>query len=282
MDLDGKTGIRSSDNDRVYAITGPERRGKSHLLLNMFDYWYISLLEIKDYGEEMIKHFAANKKEFVLSLSTAPKFYMAIHDEILKDLYARDSISTFNKDLNKAYFIIGGKNLWTGLACPSILDLDSNFRKRRTHGMFHVYQRGKVAFYNREKLDILLPALERMSKYNSRPDPKNARDEYGKKITPTYTDTFPRYEGPLLKVYLERKNKNMQGTVDDLMKKHGKEEDSHAKQGTGQIPFEPFKPELWHGFNNKQSVKQLQKETGLSYPMIHAARKEWILEKSTG
>jgi hypothetical protein len=251
----------------------------------MFDYWYTDLYGMKDYGEHMITHFCANKKEFVLSLSTAPKYYMVVHDEALKDLYARDAISSFNKDLNKAYFVIRGRNLYTALACPSILDLDPNFRKRRIHGMYHVYSAGKVAYYGRKKLNKLIPALMKMQIYNARPDPKNALDDHSKHIVPDFTDTFPLYKGVLLEKYMARKDKNMKGTVDDLMKRYGADDTDEngdpigKKAKKGDAMAEKFAPRVKKMLDEGMRMSHICKKLNIGYAMGQRAR--LFLEESS-
>lgn len=276
LDLDGKLGIRSRNQDRVVVITGNEGKGKSNLALGIFEIWYKELLEVKDYDESYIKWFGANKVEFITALANAPRYSMIVHDESLKDLYSRDSISDFNKSLNKAYYVVRGRNLFTIFVAPSILDLDSNFRKRRVSGVMHVYSAGKVAYYGRRKLNKLIPALSNMQKYNARPDPKYAKDDFNKLIRPDFTDTFPLYKGVLLEKYMARKENNMEETVQELMSKFGKDEDesdSKKKKKSGptsnvQDVVDEVRPLLKRGL----TIKEMQKETGLSYHMLSKAK----------
>ena len=282
IDLDGKSGLRSKNQDRVVVVTGGEGKGKSNLLLGMFDIWYKELLEVKDYDESYIKYFGANKKEFITGMYVAPKYHMIVHDEALKDLYARDSISSFNKDLNKAYFVIRGKNLYTALACPSILDLDPNFRKRRIWGMFHVYSAGKVAYYGRDKLNKLIPALMKMSMYNARPDPRNARDEKYKLIAPDFTDTFPMYKGVLLKRYLERKDSNMDKIVKELVDKYadgdeGEEDNLHIK--TRDKVDLALMPKVKKLLDEGVSIKDIRKQMHTNYYSLRRIIARITLEK---
>jgi hypothetical protein len=283
LDLDGKLGMRTKNQDRVVVVTGNEGKGKSNLLLGMNDYWYVDLLKVKNYGEEFIKYFGANKKEFVWALANAPKYYFITHDESLKDLYARDAISTFNKDLNKAYFVIRGKNLFTALACPSILDLDPNFRKRRVSGMYHVYSAGKVAYYGRKKLNKLIPALMKMSIYNARPDPKYAKDDYGKLIRPDFTDTFPLYNGPLLPAYLKRKDSNMEGTVKELLDKYGSDEEAQTKKKKGpKSQAEELLPKYRVLLESGLGTKEIAKRMDISYHVASICKRLVLQEQKEG
>ena len=271
LDLDGKLGIRSHNQDRVVVITGNEGKGKSNLALGIFETWYKDLLKVTDYSEEYIKFFGANKVEFITALATAPRYSMIVHDESLKDLYSRDSISDFNKSLNKAYYVVRGRNLFTVFVAPSILDLDSNFRKRRVSGVMHVYSAGKVAYYGRKKLNKLIPALANMQKYNARPEVKNAMDDRMKLIKPDFTDTFPLYKGVLLEKYLARKENNMEATVQELMNKFGKEEDEETQKGKkGATTVEDLYFDQVKGYVEQgMSKSQMQKETGLGYRALH-------------
>ena len=155
---------------------------------------------------------------------------MIVHDESGKDLYARNAVTDFNKDLNIAYQVIRGLNLFTILIVPNILDLDTFFRKRRITGMFWVYDYGKVAFFGKRKMRLLIPALQSMAKGNSNPDPMLARMPNGKKIEPDYLDTYPIYENKeFIKAYEKRKMDNMNSTVNELFDKY----DATKKDGSG-------------------------------------------------
>lgn len=250
----------------------------------MFEFWYrgdstIPMLNLgKEYDKSYIRYLGANKKEFVTALATAPKYHFIAHDEALKDLYARDAISDFNKSLNRCYFIIRGKNLITAFCCPSILDLDPQFRKRRISGMLHVYAKGKVAYYGRDKLNKLIPALAKMSIYSARPDPKNALDLNGRLIAPDFTDTFPLYEGVLLEDYLKRKDANMESTVQDLVNKFGGDEvatDSKIKKKGGSAKsLDLFYDDIKELAQQGKTNGFIQKKLGVGYRVVHEARAE--------
>jgi len=221
--LDGKRGIRTADKDRVFAIMGYEGTGKSHFLLNCFEYW-LKLLKL-DVNPEYIKYIGDNKKTFIEGLRDAPRYMMVGHDEAGKDLYARSAMSTFNKDLNIAYQVIRGKNLATFLVLPNILDLDTFFRKRRVTELFVIYKTGKVAYFTKKRLRVLLPKMQEAAKYNDDPDPMNMG------IKPLFIDSFPKYEGILLEPYLNRKRDNMDGVIDELVDKYVTN-DENKKQKT--------------------------------------------------
>jgi len=223
-DYNGVSGIKTKNGDRVSVITGYEGKGKSTLLMHMFDYWYNTVIN-KPLTSKHIKYLASNQKEFVDALKESSnknkRYYMIAHDEAGKDMYARNAIGAFNKDMNVAYQVIRGLNLYTLLVIPNLLDLDSFFRKRRVTDMYHVYDWGKVAYYSKNKLRELIPALIRMSQNNSDPNPLYARNLNGQLIRPDFIDTFPMYKNDiLLKPYLERKKGNMLQTVNSLFDKY--------------------------------------------------------------
>lgn len=227
-DLDGAAGLRSKNKDRVVAITGEEGLGKSNLILSMFDYWYGELLGM-DLDSSLISYLGSNKVEFITALyqcsKDGKKYYMVAHDEAGKDLYSRKAMSSFSSDLNESYQVIRGLNLWTGLAIPSIMDLDSFFRKRRVRYMIHFIGEGKYAFYSKAKVALLIPELKKQSDKNARPDPMKCKD-----ISPDFIETFPPYKGVLLQPYLKRKENNMKDSVKDMYDKYVTAE---TRQGAG-------------------------------------------------
>jgi len=234
LDLDGDKGIRTADWDRVGVIVGPERIGKSHLLQWIFDIWYKELLQDPEYNESYIKFLGANKREFIDALKTIYRFGLAAHDEAIKDMYNMDGNKKFSKQINKAYAIIGGKNLHTILVLPNILTLNKFFREWRVKYCIHVFGRGKLAYYGYEKLNELLPALDQMSKGKTRPDISKACNcVTGIKILPDFTDTYPKYDGVLLKPYLERKSNNMEQVIEELDRDLNDEEEVVQKKKVG-------------------------------------------------
>ena len=212
VNLDGRRGIRSKNKDRVTVITGYEGNGKSNLLLCMFEEW-CRLIE-HDIKPKDIVHIGDNSKTFIQALSASTRYKMVTHDEAGKDLYSRDAMSSFSKDLNKAYQVIRGRNLHTILVIPSILDLESFFRKRRVTQMFHVYAPGKVAYFSKKRLRTLIPRLKEAAKRDDDPDPSQMG------VTPMFTDSFPIYEGTLKEAYESRKSDNMQEVIDELEEKY--------------------------------------------------------------
>ncbi|MEX1384434.1 hypothetical protein [Lutibacter sp.] len=267
-DLDGAAGLRSKNKDRVVAITGEEGLGKSNLILSMFDYWYGELLGF-DLEDTLIKYLGSNKIEFITALyecsSNERKYYMVAHDEAGKDLYSRKAMSSFSSDLNESYQVIRGLNLWTGLAIPSIMDLDSFFRKRRVRYMIHFIGEGKYAFYSKAKVAMLIPELKKQSDKNARPDPMKCKD-----IQPDFIETFAPYKGPLLKPYLKRKEDNMKDSVKDMYDKYVTQE---AREGAGlNVPeYQKRAEEVYKLRDSNLTWKQISQKTDMSFLTLKKA-----------
>lgn len=284
-DFMGKRGIKSRNKDRVIVIVGYEGTGKSNLALNLFEEW--RKIIGKPVTEEDIKYIASNKKEFVTGLKACEKYDMIIHDEAGKDLYARNSISSFNKDLNIAYQVIRGKNLFTVLVIPHVLDLDPFFRRRRVTAMLHVYKEGRFAYYSKERLRYLLPGLMKFALYSADPDPFRVRDSNGEIIKPNFYDSFPLYKGVLKEQYEARKTQNMQQVVDELLDKYGEEsEESPKEKKKRELNFlRQGQDSLYDLFKKKyqagDTIKEIRKELLISPKMMTELRARYVIEMNT-
>ena len=237
-DLDGnKAGLRTCNKDKVVVITGPEGMGKSNVAQVMFDIWYKEVLKDPDFSAEYIKFFGSNKDEFLEALNYCSeknlKYQMIVHDEAAKDMYSRTAMSKFATEINKAYQVIRGMNLFTILIIPSILDLDSFFRKRRVNGLIHVFdvdyenKETQFAFFPKKRLGELLPELNRMAERQANPDPMKATTK------PLFYDTAPLYNGVIKDAYDKRKQENMKSTIQDMYRKYTeKGEKEQEKENT--------------------------------------------------
>jgi hypothetical protein len=241
IDLDGKNGIRPKNKDRVTIITGYEGMGKSTLALHIFEIWF-NLLNIP-ITKELIEFFGDNQKNFIIALNSAPRYYMVVHDEAGKDVYTRNAMSSFSRDLNVAYQVIRGANLHTLLLIPNILDIDSFFRKRRVTQCFHVYKEGCVAYYSKKRLKKILPAIYKMGINNDDVNLLSAG-------APLFYDTFPMYEGVLKDFYLERKTQNILETKKYLLDKYVTETPKNDKKESQYSNF-TFEEEIFINTYNK-------------------------------
>jgi hypothetical protein len=266
--LDGRKGIRTRNKDRVLVVTGEEGLGKSNLILSMFDYWYKELLGM-DLNEDLIKYLASNKVEFVSALKDCSdnnhKYFMVAHDEAGKDLYARKAMSDFSSDLNILYMVIRGMNLYTILAIPSILDLDTFFRTRRVKSMVHFFEEGKYAYYSKKKIARLVPHLKRMKDKNENPNPLAVKE-----INPDFVETFEPYTGPLMKTYLQRKTGNMSGSVGDMFDKYVQEV---AKKGANNIKpeYQRYSKEVYELREAGNNWKKIKEMVDLDYNTLKKA-----------
>jgi len=268
-DYDGKYGLKSKNKDRVVVITGNEGVGKSNLLLGMHHIWIEEILG-KKITEEHIKYVASNKEEWVTALKEAKKYnrkYMMVsHDEAGKDLYSRNALSNFSKEINIAYQVVRGLNMYSILVIPSITDLDTFFRRRRVTDMYHVYAEGRVAYYSKKELQWLVPAMENMSKGSSRPDPMRAKTSRGTKVYPRFLDTFPLYKGPLLEMYLERKDNNMKDVINELFDKYNNKAN---KVPASKRYHKDVKKMVKKGIKRKEIAEKLGITTRTVYNALH-------------
>lgn len=175
--------------------------GKSTLLLHLLDYWCN-----KKYGAckpEHIKFINLDIGKWADSLSECKKGDINILDEG-GDLSSRRTMSNLNLAVSRAYQIIRGDNINSILALPDLFWLDGFFTKRRARGFIKVFARGRFAFWSRDK-------LRKVIDLNSRRIIKN---EFV--VRPTFYDTFPKYDGILLKPYKEKKAEHMKDTRKEL------------------------------------------------------------------
>lgn len=220
---EGNRGIKSRNQDCVTIITGAEGIGKSNLLLWMYEIWTTELVK-NEISDKDIQNIGDNKKTFIQALYGAKKNYMIAHDEAGKDLYARDAMSTFNRSLNKAYIVIRGLNLHTVFVVPNILDLETYFRNHRVKQMLHVYDFGKYCVFDKKAINQLLPRMKRAKMKNEMPNPGAMG------VKPFCYDTFPIYENKtMLDPYLQRKDENMKGVVQELYDEFVEEKQKYNK-----------------------------------------------------
>ena len=239
------TQVTKNDWDAVYVIVADEGFGKSNLGLHIAEYWYKKLNKNK---KENIKHVSLDLKEWLQDLKNLPRYHLTIYDEA-GDLASRRSMSDVNYAVMKTYQVIRGLNLFSILVLPSLWDLDSFFVKRRLRGMFYVYERGKVAFWNRKK-------LREMVGINAN---KPVRDYFI--VKPTFTDTFPKYTGILSEEYKQKKEKKMQGIRQEIYK------ELILKKDHKENPYK-LRNELLARIHNTYGIQATKKLTGLEETTI--------------
>jgi len=180
------------DHDCFFAITGSEGSGKSHLMLNILDVYN---------PDATVEDIGLNTGDFVNILKNQKRYGNPVFDEAGDGMYSRESMSGFNRILNKTYMAIRGLNLFTIVVLPDFFDLDSYFRKHRVKGLFQVYKRGKVKFWNKYQIDIINNLCSKTRQIS---------------VKPSIYDTFPIYKGHLRKDYDNKKREKIQETLNNL------------------------------------------------------------------
>ena len=197
--------------DTVIAIVGKVGVGKSNLALHMLEYWNQKINGKCD--PEDIKNMCLNREDFMKRLSNCKKKEMIIYDEA-GDISSRSALDKFNKQLMVAYQIIRGDNLFTVLVLPDIWDLDSYFRNKRIKGLFYVKERGKVAFWNRDKIEGILA----INQYYP------IKNYFA--VSPDFTDTYPIYKGAMQDNYKELKENKLLEFRKNLLNEKNKNKDN--------------------------------------------------------
>jgi hypothetical protein len=193
--------ITKKDYDGVYLITGDEGKGKSNLGLHIIDYWYKKLYN--ECKPEHISHITFDKMQFAEDLKNLKKYEAIDYDEA-GELSNKRAMSKFNYLMSQTYQVIRGDNIFSILTLPSIFDLDAFFSRRRVKGLFNVYARGKVAFYDAKRIKQIINLNQnRILKKVTR-------------VRPLFVDHFKKYEGVLLEPYKEKKAAKMQKIRENL------------------------------------------------------------------
>lgn len=181
---------QEKDCDSVFVVVGRERSGKSHLTLNCDDY-----LGAED------KSIVVDKFKLGECLGTLNDCDVFHYDEAADGLFTKDAMNKWNKELEKLFMIIGQKRLISFLLIPDFFMLSPYFRKHRIVGLFWVYARGKVAFYDRHGVEKI--------NYNHDRN-KNSKINGGR---PLYYDTFPIYNGRLMPGYKIKKDDKVKSLI---------------------------------------------------------------------
>jgi hypothetical protein len=235
-----------NDHDTVFCIVGDEGSSKSTLGLHIHDYW-LDLVK----REPNIKRIGLDVEGFKVALSRAKKLDIAIFDEAGDGLYSRRTMSAMNVLLTKTFMTIRALNLLTILILPDFFDLDSFFRKRRVRGLFYVYRRGRVMFFNRRQIQQIIDKCE------------DRKRIYG--VSPSLYDTFPKYQGVLKKQYDKLKRDKTKQSQKALM----------DTSETGLSKTDLLKELLLKGV----SVPEACKIAGVSKPHGYTTRKQLGLGK---
>lgn len=211
--LDIRYAKHMDDWDTVIVVDGDVGSGKSNLALNMLDYWMNKI-----HGEclgEHNKHMSLTTPSFLGDLADGEQLDMCVYDEA-GELTSRRAMSKFNVKLMVAYKVIRADRIFTVLCIDDIFDLDPYFRKKRVKALFHVKQRGRVEVWLKERLRAMLSL-------NQNYEIKNLY-----LVSPSFRDTFSKYNGVMLKEYA--KNKKEKTTEARKQLKEEKEQINESKE----------------------------------------------------
>lgn len=185
--------MQEQDTDSIFLIVGMEGSGKSHLGLHCLEYLNGTPAQI-----------ALDKIDFLDILKVIPDERTVVFDEAGDGLFSRDFASQINKELVKTFMIIRGKKLIVFLVLPSFFMLDTYFRRHRVRGLFYVYKRGHVAFFDKRGITSIIH--------------KGEKDQQIKGARPIFYDTYPRYNGYMIEPYKVMKRKKIDDTLSNLNK----------------------------------------------------------------
>lgn len=195
-------GLHKKERDAVNLVVGEEGDGKSHFTMHCLEYWLEK--KYQEVKNEDIKFMNLDIEDWAKTFSEAQKGDMCIYDEA-GELAGRRTMSKLNVAIARAYQIIRADCLNSFLVLPDLFWLDGTFTKRRAKGLFYVYERGKVAYWNRDQ-------LRKIMDINSKRTVKSVWV-----VTPLFFDNFPIYKGKLKDAYDKKKKEFMKDTRKELL-----------------------------------------------------------------
>ena len=220
--------------DTVYIVVGRERVGKSHFTLSC-----------DDYLKGTVENICVDRKYMNETLTSIGKGGMFHFDEAADGLYTKDGMKTFNKEMEKLFMICGAEQWISFILIPDFFLLSPYFRKQRVVGLFYVYKRGRVAFFDRT-------GIMRINTYHEKfhtPDIRGGR--------PLYYDTFPIYKGRLLEGYNQKKEAKIRDMVHEFSQKIIKPSYEKSK-----------KEKIIELYKNGYSRMDIAKRTSSSYTYV--------------
>lgn len=240
-------------HDTVLVITGNEGFGKSHLLLNIVEEW--AVITNKPVN---INSIGLDREGWIVSIKEAEEITgISAFDEAGDGLLSRDAMGDFNKDVVKMYSVIRGKRILSILVLPSFWYLDKYFRTHRIKGLFFVYNRGRVAFWNKGQIKKVIERGE---------DKQNIWA-----VKPSIRDMFPKYEGGLLEAYNKLKKEKIEKTIAEVYGKYG---------GNGIATLTDRQREIYEltkeGLDKKTIAERLGIDASSIYQQIKLIRKKKV------
>lgn len=148
-----KKNVETNDLDWVIGVVGPERSGKSNLMLQILIYLNPKL---------ELSSILFDRTQFLDFLSNAPDRSVVCCDEAANMFYKRNFAEDEQKEVNKALMKIGIKNLIMGMVLPDLSDIDAHIRTWRLRFLIktqfeynpktQLLERGKFSFYGWETI----------------------------------------------------------------------------------------------------------------------------------
>jgi len=192
------------DYDYLLIIVGDTGSGKSRFALNLLETWYRVILQ-KPVTEDMISHINQDYKKWLLKFKDMGPFDMNIYDEGSRDLNSLNFMTRISKDINKLFDTCRSKRFFSVIILPTFFRLNKALREDRLRGLVWINKRGSYRFYTKVGIQYL-------NGYNEKRKIKNmwlAR--------PFYTNTYPDYNGILLKKYIEQKDIGVDEVLDEVL-----------------------------------------------------------------
>jgi hypothetical protein len=194
--------LKDEDWDNFTVTDGDVGKGKSNLWLHGLEYW--QTLINGECKEEDIKHISLDKNEFVNDLRELKRYGMTVYDEA-GDLSNLRTMNNFNYTVSLTYTVVRGLNLFSNLNLPNIFRLNSYFVRDRARFYIRVYERGKIAVWDR-------PRIKKIIDLN-----QNRILKSPWVVKPLFFDTFPKYTGVLLSAYKEKKENRLNSIREELL-----------------------------------------------------------------
>lgn len=192
--LDVAREAQQLNDDTVYVVLGRTRKGKSTFVLCDMDY-----LKGKQEAIALYKHEVAG------AIRSAGIRGIFDFDEAMEGVNSKEAMGKFNRELEKIFLISAENSMITFLVLPSYRILARTYREDIIDGIFEVYERGKVVFYDRFEVKKI---NRHMDKYGTFGGGKHS-----------FRDTFPDYRkgnGYLAEGYNKRKKEKVNEALEEF------------------------------------------------------------------
>lgn len=194
---------QTKEKDAIFLYCGEEGSGKSSLMLTNVDY----IDSLKGY-DTPISHITRTLKEIAIILRMSRNEDQVALDEG-SELASDNQYDAIVKSIKKAFTVMRQKKLIVHICFTNPNRIHTYFREDRVKGIFFIKKRGVIYFYTRIRFQGI---MNQIKKYESGIKSISTFTNHA----PSLIDTFPKYEGKLLKEYLKRKNENIQDILDEL------------------------------------------------------------------